>query len=137
MTHYYFAAQSDSQSAILWTADVAVGQSKTARRAHAAAAARALVDSSFFFKMRNAEVAEFRANLLLNCPEIPHFSLSAAQFLRILKGTANVANEENLSPRAFRNRLQDDVDMHRLSPAERDRIIINFNQSQIWIKKNL
>lgn len=125
MKSYYFAVFAPS-AVVLWSADVAVGNSEADRR-RAAAARAAAPPEKLFFKKRDPEVSEFRAKILENSPEIPHFRLSVAHFLRILKGTANVVHVVNLSPGAFLRGLEMQVQSRQMSPAERDRIVQNFN----------
>lgn len=125
MKSYYFAVFAPS-AVVLWFADVAVGNSDADRR-RAAAARAAAPPEKLFFQKRNSEVAEFRAKILENSPEIPHFRLSVTHFLRILKGTANVGDVENLSPGAFLRGLEMQVQSRQMSPTERDRIVQNFN----------
>lgn len=124
MKSFYFAVFAPS-AVVLWSADVAVGNSDADRSR--AAAARAAAPEKLFFQKRDSEVTEFRAKILENSPEIPHFRLSVAQFLRILKGTANVEDVENLSPSAYLRGLEMQVQSRQMSPSERDRIVQNFN----------
>lgn len=125
MKSYHFAVFAPS-AVVLWSADVAVGNSEADRR-RAAAARAAAAPEKLFFKKRDSEVTEFRAKILENSPEIPHFRLSVAHFLRILKGAANVEDVENLSPGAYLRGLEMQVQSRQMSPSERDRIVQNFN----------
>ena len=125
MKSYYFAVFAPS-AVVLWSADVAVGNSDADRR-RATAARAAAPPEKLFFKKRDSEVSEFRTKILENSPEIPYFRLSVAKFLRILKGTANVEDVENLSPGAFLRGLEMQVMSRQMSPSKRDRIVQNFN----------
>lgn len=125
MKSYYYAVFAPS-AVVLWSADVAVGNSDADRR-RAAAARRAAPPEKLFFRKRDSEVIEFRAKILENSPEIPHYRLSVAHFLRILKGSANVVDVENLSPSAYLQGLEMQVQSRKMSAFERDRIVQNFN----------
>lgn len=125
MKSFYYAVFAPS-AVVLWSADVAVGNSVADRR-RAAAARAAAPPEKLFFKKKDSEVSEFRAKILENSPEIPHYALSVAHFLRILNGTANVEDVENLSPIAYLRGIDMQVETRQMSPAERDRIVQNFN----------
>lgn len=97
--HYLLQSTTDATSCALLV--VAVGTSKADQHAHAELAARALVDNSLYYCIKDETSQVFVARLLEQNPDREIYRVTPRQALRCIENRAIADNVINLG-RAFR-----------------------------------
>lgn len=101
MKHIHYLLQSTTDATACALLVVAVGTSKADQHAHAELAARALVDNSLYYCVKDETSQEFVARLLEQNPDREIYRVTPRQAIRFIENRAIADYVKNLSV-AFR-----------------------------------